>query len=512
MSANFLKFKCTWTGRGKFICGQRAMDYGDVVILPSDQAAKYVKHSDIAKGYIEFLGSVADSEDGFSANIQGYLEGKSGNFKKNYLPASMVTLKNAGVTAVQGDDAGAFVALDRDVALTKLLVRMPIATAGVDAPRYLVTAGDMVKVTPTTLRYYDNNTDSYGAMTNGSISGIAPITWAANDLMIVGYTEKFKSVNVTMTTPTDQAGAINQVYYWNGAAWTAVDTFTDYTMEPAATNSFDRAAATDTNVRVTWWESPTDWVPGGPATSGIPHNAYAIALRVSDILTNLVGGRLYPILDTPLADVNFGLKADEAEAVVAYNDTAAAYRDYTGTLATFALAAAQYVYLGFAQPVGGVYFDVTATDATAETLSVAYWAGQSAASGWSGQATVALDTWAGTMTDGSAALANDGALTWASQPSDWVKASYTELPSAVAATFAALGTVTTDELYWLRIQASGAMDVDNTARFYAVIGNVAWYSVEPKNSHIAAGEKLHVHVIDEEATASTQILAVLADI
>jgi len=516
MSANFLKFRCTWTGRGKFACGQRLLDYGDEIILPADQASRYIKHTDISKGYMEFLGGAESADAAFSANIQGYLEGKMGVLKQDALPTSILPLKTAGITTIQGADASAFLATDREMALSRLMVRMPTVTDGVDAPRFLVSSGGMQKVTPSTLRYYDDSGTAYGAMTNGSIDAAAPIVWAASDLMIIGYTEKFRSVNVSVDTAAATAGAISAVSYWNGSAWVAFDDFVDYTQEPSAANSFDRAGfATDTNIRVVWWEAPQDWKPGGPAGSGVPADSYVVALTISGALTTLDGARFYPVLDTPIADVNFGLlqSSREADAVVTVVGTT--YADFTAQVATIDLSNADFVYLGFSQPVGGIYVDVTNTDATVETLSFAYWAGQSSASGWSGEATVAADAWAGGATglvDGTDALAQDGAITWSVQPSDWVAAPYTELPSALASGIAALGTVTDSDLYWIKMSASGAMDADNTDRFYGIIPTVAWFNMDPKNSHVGAGEDLHVHVIDEHASASTQIMAVLADI
>jgi len=513
MSANFLKFRCTWTGRGRFICGQRALDYGEEIILPADQASKYVKHSDIAEGHMEFLGEANSADAAFSANIQNYLEGKMGNLAKDTLPMVVLPLKGAGTTTLQGDDVGAFVPLDREVALSRLLVRMPTTTTGVDAPAFLVTSGDMVKVTPTSLRYYDNSAGTYGSMTNGSIDAAAPITWAANDLMIVGYTEKFRSVNVSVDTAAATAGAINRVSYWNGKEWVAFDTFTDYTKEPAATNSFDRVAfALDTNIRVVWWEAPQDWVPGGPAGSKIPPNTYAVAMRVSGVLTTLDGARFYPVLDTPIADIDMGYAAQTTVVDAIVGKVGATYTDYTDATVILDLDATDYVYVGTSQPVGGHHWFITVANDQAVNTQIRYWAGND----WSGVATVATDDWAGTLTDstdGGQDFDTTGPITWSSQPADWVKASYADLDSTAAAAFLALGTIVTDELYWIRYSASGAMKATTAAILNAVTYSpVAWFPFDPKNSYVHDGNLLHVHVIDEDATGSAELIAVLADI
>jgi len=514
MSANFLKFRCTWAGRGKFVCGQRALDYGEEIILPADKAARYVKHNDIAKGYMEFLGGAEEADAAFSTNIQDYLEGKSGHFRRNILPASTSVLKPAGVTDVQGDDAGDFVEVNRDMAISKILGRVPTISTGLDAPRFLVSSGDMQKVTPSALRYYDNSTGAYGAMTNGSIDAAAPITWAANDLMIIGYTEKFRSVNVSVDTAAATAGAINQVSYWNGSAWVTFDDFVDYTKEPAATNSFDRAGfATDTNIRVVWWEAPQDWKPGGPAGSGVPHNTYAVAMRVSGALTTLDGARFYPVLDTPIADLDMGYSALTGEIVAVVGKVGATYTDYSdGSAVILDLDATDYVYIGTTNPVGGHNWFVTVANVGAVNTQLQYWTG----SDWSGIATVATDAWAGTLTDntdGGQDFDTTGAITWAVQPSDWVKTAYTGFGATEAAAFAALGTLVTDELYWIRYSASGPTTATAAAiPNAAVYGTVAWYPFVPQNSYVHDGDNLHAHVIDEDATGDVELLVVMADV
>jgi len=516
--ANFYRFHVTGDYKGGLQVGGTRYVAGDTFDLTQDQVNQFIRWSDIEKGWLQYLGEMPESSTSFSSLMLENLKGKFGTLGKNYLPCSGIlsltggSVAAAGAAGIQGADLS-WMKLGRRVGVTGIQYRVTTGSGAADANRFLVTAGKFNKVTPSVLRYYDDSGTAYGAMTNGSIDAAAPIVWAANDLMIVGYTEKFRSVNVVVDTAAATAGAINQVSYWNGTDWTAFDTFVDYTPEPTATNSFDRVGfAVDTNVRVVWWDAPADWRMGGPVGSGIPEGTYAVALRVSGVLTTLDGARFYPVLDTPLADINVGEQVEVPDAQL--TQVGAVYTDYTGLgPVVLDLSTTEFWYIGFAKPFNGVYIDIdTANAVAASTLAASYWMGTN----WSGLATVVADAWAGTLTDGTfllQTLAQDGILSWTAHPSDWVAVSYEDLTSAEAIAIAALGTVTDDPLYWVRISASGAITATTeTTAEYIITSAAAWTEATVYNNATDEEGEFHIHVIDEDATTALEIRAVVVDV
>jgi len=518
--ANFYRFHVTGDYKGGLQVGGTRYVAGDTFDLTQDQVNQFIRWSDIERGWLQYLGEMPESSTSFSNLMLENLKGKFGTLGKNYLPCSGIlsltggSVAAAGAAGIQGADLS-WMKLGRRVGVTGIQYRVTTGSGAADANRFLVTAGKFNKVTPSVLRYYDDSGTAYGAMTNGSIDAAAPIVWAANDLMIVGYTEKFRSVNVVVdTTAADAAaGAINQVSYWNGTAWTAFDTFVDYTPEPTQTNSFDRTPAVDTNVRVVWWDAPADWRMGGPVGSGIPEGTYAVALRISDVLTNLDGARFYPVLDIPLADINVGeqVNAPTAQAT----EVGGVYLDYSGLgPVVLDLDTADYWYVGYEDPFNGLYVDIdTANNVAASVVRLEYWMGTN----WSGIATVAAGAWGGTVADSTdnlgITLAQDGIISWTTHPSDWNAVSYQDLDATLAAGLDALGTVTTDPLYWVRVSADKAiLATTETTAEYVITSAAAWTEATVYNNATDEEGEFHIHVIDEDATTALEIRAVVVDV
>ena len=516
--ANFYKFHVTGDYKGGLQVGGTRYVAGDTFVVTQDQFKQFIRWSDVKKGYLLFMGEVNGDDTSLSDLVVDVLEEKGGTLVKNYMPCSGIlsltggSVAAGGALGVQGADLSG-IKLGRKVGVNAIQYRVSTSSAAADEPRLLVTSGKVKQVTPTALIAYDSSATTYYAMTNGSIAVNSPMAaWGANDLMIVGYSEKFRSINVTVATPAS-ASTINKVYYWNGTAWEAFDNFTDYTMEPTAANSFDRASAVDANVRVVWWDTPANWKPGGPAGSGVPQNAYVVALRVSGVLTGLAGGRIYPVLDTPIADINAGEQIETFDAQL--TQVGAVYTDYTGVGAvTLDLSTTEYLYLGSAKPFNGAYFNINTANAKGgSTISLKYWNG----TGWSGAATTAVGAWGGTVADGTFSVADtfaqDGIVNWTTHRSDWNAVPYTSLTSAEATAIAALGTVTTDPLYWVRIATSAAIDnTTTTTAIYVIPSAVAWVDATVYNNSTDQDGEFHVHVIDENSTAALEVRAVVMDV
>lgn len=101
------------------------------------------------------------------------------------------------------------------------------------------------------------------------------------------------------------------------------------------------------------------------------------------------------------------------------------------------------VYIGAIEPFSGFYVDVTTGDGGAGTMAVAYWNG-----------TAFADI---TPTDNTSDWGTDGVVNW-TVPSAWTP--------AVLSTALALGTprkrTNNEELYWVRVSTSVALDSDTT--------------------------------------------------
>lgn len=50
------KFRCTYSGYGKYIVGKNALSPGDIIFLTEEDMGRYVSFSDIKDGYLEYLG------------------------------------------------------------------------------------------------------------------------------------------------------------------------------------------------------------------------------------------------------------------------------------------------------------------------------------------------------------------------------------------------------------------------------------------------------------------------
>jgi hypothetical protein len=518
--ANFYKLKVVWQGDGHYNVGGNLYSTGDEFVLPAEQFNRLVKFDDIAKGYVEIIGE-SDAHDGdFSTIMLNYLQGKPGTAAKNYIPVADIglvstTTAGADFAGTQAADLSGARNIGRKVAVQQVDFRTPTAAAASStyAPRVLVSAGNEEKVTPTKLLAYDYSAGTYTAATNGSIAAAAPITWAASDKLIIGYSEKFASVNVYCGTAAT-AGLITAVEYWDGSAWTDFTSFDDFTKDGySVTNSFDR---TDVNPRVVWYEKPSDWKPGGPSGAGVNSSTYVVALTVNGALTALASCAVYPMLDTPIASACLGRCDADLDAVV--GSVGGVLTDYTDEASETTagdvildLNTTDYLFVGSVKPINGIYFDMdVANTHGTDTVSIAYWSGKA----WSGEATVAADAWGGTVTDGTRSVTlfdQDGSITWTQIPGNWMADAAENVTGLSTSTPA---TVTTDALYWIRMKASAAVDATTAAgRMWANTPTRAWKTVVPPAlTLVDADDRLHVQVIDEESTATVEAKMVVADV
>ena len=500
--ANVFEFKVTNKVSGRLGLGFADKGAGDTFWLDDTKLQDPFFRNYIQKGYIEPTGERANI---INDTMMEYYDATV-RFRKNVFPTDSVEVipplaANVLVNAVGANLAGDY-SFDRKASVTGLSARFTIAPlpAATQAPRFLVTAGKTTPVTPTRLVGYDDSAGTYAAATNGAVAAAAPFAWAADDLLIIGYSEKFASVLFDRTTAS--AGAsVATAQYWDGTEWVDFATTTDYTMEVAST-TLSRAAAGD-KARIVWWEMPDDWVVGGPIGSGATSDDYCVAIHFSGPLTNLVAGSFYPIPDTPIADINLGTIGLAApDAVV--QKLGAVYTDRTGNAVAWAMNAfttTDFIWVGFSSKQTGFYIDVTGVNANAQTAVLTY---------WNGIAWVACPT----VTDGSeaggATWAQDGTITIATVPADWVPTTATDILAAnkPAAT-------TDEELYWLRYSVTGALDAAGTGVILrGTPGLNIWHDFEPEHlTFVGEGDKLNVLVVDENATiANLNMKAMIADI
>lgn len=501
--ANFLKFRITEkVGDKQFgLGGLGAFRAGQIVTCTSDQAHKWIKTRDIADGFIEPMGE-NDGED-WSENIRSYIDGVAG-FTSNTLPVSEVTLTANATPDAQGLELAGSLTLDRRVAVDKFLVNHTTASGGNLVPLVLASAGDPVTVDAVNVIGYDDSLGTYHLQASNTMA--AAITgataWAADDLAIIGCTEKFASVVWTIGTAAN-AGSVFTAAYWNGGAWVDFTETTDLTLEAAAGDSLGR---TDDNTRTIWWEKPVDWLPGGPTNSGCVDSAYYVALKTDGALTTLAGAIPYPCLDTPLGVINLGLRSKDVDAMVSLIDTTVTDSTSATAVLTGMDATDDYVYVASDQLFRGVAVDMDGANvnAAASILTAAYWNGRT----W-----VAVAITDGTSTGtGTAAvtLSQDGDITIANLPFDWVPAA-----ASTDLGFTPPSTLSTEELYWLRFAINaGITDATAIADAWVLPPVETWYEVNAyPNSFVEAGEPFKLFVNDEDATAAGVVVkAVVMDV
>ena len=520
--ANLHKFIVTDKVSGYIDIAGDLREAGDVVFLPEHQANYFSKSSYLINGLVEYAGE-AEVEDvishygaaalpyaAMSEELMSLYDAKFAPNKNIFpvLPIKLATGLAANVDpfAIQGADSAGQYTASRRLYVSKIGVRYTtgtaVAGAEVRTPWHLVTAGTPTLGSPSTLSSYDDTAGTYTAATNGAIAAAAPIAWAANDILIVGYTEKFSSAMFDMTVPSNQANAIT-AYYWTASGWkefldeNGSATVTDYTAETAG-RTLSRAAAGD-KARIVWWTQPTDWITGGPNGSGASSSDYCVGIKFSGALTNLANCSVYPVLDRPIADVKLGSANFSIGDVWSYK--AAAY------INSFDIdgwgAAGDALYIGFEEKFDSLYIDMSANvNAAATAIGYAY---------WNGAAWVAM-----TCTDGTAAVpgtpfAQDGwiTITTPRSPSDWAKCSGTDIDSNLS---------TTDKLYWFRINRTGggtttAATAVTDAEFYVPAVNT-WHYFDVKNDgFVDDGERINFICMLENANVDVvEIMAIASDI
>jgi hypothetical protein len=279
-------------------------------------------------------------------------------------------------------------------------------------------------------------------------------------------------------------------------------------------------------VRLVWWDAPTDWVRGASGGSGASSTDYCVAIRVSAALTTLANGSIYPLLDKPITDINLGIQSGTFDAVLTeiggtwVDETTDAADVGAGDVGLALGANTDYLYLGAANPYNGLNLLTTlgATAALAATSALYYWNGLD----WSSAATVVTDAWAGTMTDstiaGNSPFGQDGAITFAGTPADWmpdVATNVDEIAAAISgATLTVVSADTTTPLYWIKIGTTIVVNNAATAaQLFALPSTRAFmeYNAAPSSS-VEADEAIYVSVVDENVTVTLSILAVVSDI
>ncbi len=499
--ANFLKFKVTEkVGDGYFgIGGLGAYRAGEVFSCTSEQAQRWIKLEDIAGGFIEPMGE--DDGSAWSENIRNYLDGRQG-FTDNTLPVCSISLTANTTPDVQGLELAGSLTLDRRVAVDKFLINHTTASNANTAPVLFVSAGHPVTVDATNVLLYDSDLDTYYTAASNTVAAlVGGAAWGVNDLIMVGYTEKFSSIMWQMTAHSTGTAEVDALLYWNGTDWSEFAEYIDLTQEALGGPTLARAGNED-NTRMVWGFQPVDWVKGGPAGSAFDPDSYYVAARLTaGGLTSLAGAIPRPVLDTPLSFVSLGLRANAPEAIVTVIDGTTVDEEDTAIVLTGMDATDDYIYVGSPQLFRGLDVDMDANvNAVASTLSASYWNGRA----W---ATVAITD--GT-TNAGVALAKDGAITIANLPFDWV--------SAVASEdlgFEPPATLSTEKLFWLRIGISAAVtDATGIAALYAIPPIETWieFNAYP-NSFVEAGEPFKIFVNDENAAAAgVEVKAIVMDV
>jgi len=502
--ANIYKFQVTNKVQNTLGLGFANVAAGDTFYLVDTQLQNALVRNAIQQGYVEPVG---EDDSVVTGIMMDYFDAKL-KFSKNVFPSSAVTvvppIASAGIINVVAADLSDGYLFGRKIAITGIEARFSTASSAAAAPRLLVTAGNQTPVTPTLLTAFDYNVGSYTAATNGSIANNAPITWAASDQLIIGYTSKFASVVFAKTT-ANSASTLAVPYYWDGSAWVVFPSYTDYTKEVTG-KTFSRVGNVD-KTRIVWWETPDDWVAGGPTGSLALPTDYCIALQFNGVLTALAAASLYPVLDRPIADVNLGYDTWAPDSVV--QKLGVTYTDQTGIAvawSTSGMTTTDYIWVGFDKKASGFYVNIDGDQLAARTMVLTYWNGKV----WSSVTATATD---GTA-DAGATLGQDGTISLVTVPVDWTPAAATDttggFPGASTPT-----TVTTDELYWLRYSVSGALDANGTCVILRGAPSVnTWTHFEPEQmTFVDANEELHMNVTDENsAIAATTINVMVGDL
>jgi hypothetical protein len=508
--ANLHKFTVTNKVANQIEVAGDLYERGESIYLPEHQANHYSQSSYITDGFLEYDGEVEVGETDMTPEFMDLYNAKF-NFDKNILPAAPIKLASGLVKAVDpfglpgADSAGGFKASRRlyiDKIGVKYTAGNSVASAGVRTPWHLVTAGDCTPVTPSVLTGFDLTAGTYTAATNGSIAAAAPITWAANDMLIVGYSEKFASVVCDMTA-ANTANTTITVWYWTASGWKEFldendfATTEDYTMETSG-RTLSRAAAGD-KARIVWWSKPTDWIAGGPNGSGINSSTYCVGIKFSGALTNLAGCSVYPVLDRPIADIKLGSANFGTENYYTYKAGVWSYGfDINGWG-----AAGDAIYISTDNMWDSLYIDMSANvNAVATGLAFAYWNG--------------VEWLSMSVTDGTAAVpgtpfAQDGWLTITSplHPSDWKKCLGTTINSNLSGT---------RELYWFRItRVSGGTTSANTAITSVenqVLATRVWHYFDVQGEgFVDDGENINVICMLEDADVDgVEIMAIASDV
>ena len=508
--ANIFKFRVTTKVQNTMGLGIGNYSAEDTIYLNEKQLNTAIFRNAIQQGYLEPAG---EDDSKVSSIMMDYYNADQ-SFAKNYFPVSTVELVQpiaaASIVNAQATDLCGDMLLDKRVAIDKILVKFTTASSAAATPRLLVVAGDSSPVTPTLLTSYDNNLAVYTACTNGSIGVNAPIIWAANDILIVGYSEKFASVVFDMGTANSNT-TLGVPYYWDGTAWVVFPSYHDYTVEVAA-KTLSRAAALD-KTRMVWWEKPDDWIAGGPVGSGAIHTDYCIGIKFAGVLTGLATCSVYPVLDTPIADILLGTSEWIPKATILKKGTS--YSDLTSS-AVYNFndfATTDYLWLGFNQKVSGFYVDATAFNTNVSVAALTYWNGT---------------TWAAcpTVTDGTAttgggtatSFGQDGAISMANITEDWARDTARATSSGFPGGNNVPTTITTDKLYWLRYTVTAAdFDAGTSANFAVNTGQPVvnkWYEYETaENTFVDVNDVIKVIVAEPENNiVGLTVQAMLADI
>ncbi len=483
---------------------------GDEIYLPEHQANHYSKSSYLINGLLEYVGEVEVSDTVMTEEFMTLYDAKLGP-KKNILPVMAIKLATNLVKAVDpfavvgADSAGGFIASRRmylDKIGVKYMVGTSVAGAAVRPPWFLVTAGTPSLVSPSVLTAYDYSAGIYTAATNGSIAAAAPITWAANDMLIVGYTEKFASVMFDMGTASSASTTV-RAFYWTASGWKEFldedgnATLFDYTAEVAG-KTLSRVAPSGDKTRMVWWVKPDDWITGGPIGSGISNSDYCVGIQVSGALTALATCSVYPVTDRPLTHVNLGSYDYGVEHVYTYKSSTWSYGfDINGWG-----SAGDVIVLSTENKWTSLFIDMSANvNDVATGLAYAYWNGVE----W-----VSLTCTDGTAAPAGTPFAQDGWITITSPiPTDWKKCVGTDIDPNLAGV---------GELYWFRISrssggptkaATAATSVEN----HVIAANVWHYFNIKDDGFVDAGEPINFICAFEEGTVDKiEIMAIGSDI
>jgi len=508
--ANLHKFIVTDKVAGNIEVAGSIYTAGDEIYLPEHQVNHYSKSSYITNGLLEYAGESEVEDTSMTAEFMTLYDAAFGP-KKNILPVIPLKLATNLVKAVDpfsivgADSAGGFTP-SRRLYISKIGVKYMVGCAvsggAVRPPWYLVTAGDCTLVTPSLLTAYDYTAGTYTAATNGSIAAAAPITWAANDMLIIGYTDKFSSVMWDMTTQSSASTTVT-IFYWTASGWKEFldpdgnATSFDYTVEVSG-KTLSRVAPSGDKTRMVWWTQPTDWIAGGPSGSGAATSDYCVAIKVSDALTALAGGSVYPVIDRPLAHINLGSYDYGTEHYYTYKAAAWSYAfDIDGWGAD-----GDAIYISTQNKWTSLLIDMSASvNDVATGLAYAYWNGTE----W-----IALTCTNGTEAPVGTPFAQDGWITITSpQPTDWKKCNGTDINANISGV---------GELYWFRISRSSGGTTKAGTAITSVESNVlatnVWHYFDVKNDGLVdAGEPIHVTCAFEEATIDKiEIMAIASDI